>query len=228
MLSKRPELQIISEASDGLEAVYKVEQLQPDLILLDIGLPSLNGIEAARRIRGLVPHSKIVFLTQESSDDLVSEAFRMGALGYLVKTHAGSDLLRALEAVRQGRRFLSRGLLGDVLTPAKIAPSSDLHLHNHQAHFYSDDESRLAVFTAFIESALTAGTAVIVLTTQFHQNSLLQRLQARGVDYSAAMQQGRYITVDAAEFLPALMVNDRIDPVRFLRLTVDLFAAASK
>jgi DNA-binding NarL/FixJ family response regulator len=116
MLGKRAELQIIGEASDGLEAVHKAKELQPDLILLDIGLPSLNGIEAARRICDLAPKSKIVFLSQESSPDIVRGALRLGAMGYVAKSNAGSDLLAAVEAIVQGKQFVSPGLTDQVLT----------------------------------------------------------------------------------------------------------------
>ena len=109
MFSKTPELQVICEVSDGLEAVRKAEELQPDLILLDIGLPGLNGIEAARQIRKLVPQSKILFVSQESSADVIEEALSLGAMGYVVKAHAGSELLVAMEAVREGWRFVSSG-----------------------------------------------------------------------------------------------------------------------
>jgi DNA-binding NarL/FixJ family response regulator len=103
------ELQVICEVSDGLEAVQKAEELQPDLILLDIGLPNLNGIEAARRIRKLSPQSRILFVSQESSADVIEEALGLGAMGYVIKVHAGSELLVAMEAVREGRQFVSRG-----------------------------------------------------------------------------------------------------------------------
>ena len=103
-------LEIVGEVSDGLEATQQAERLQPDLILLDIGLPTLNGIKAARRIHNLVPECKILFLSQESSVDVVDEAFNSGAQGYVVKAHAGSELLAALEAVRQGRQFIGHGL----------------------------------------------------------------------------------------------------------------------
>ena len=99
------QLQIIAEVSDGLEAVQKAEELQPDLILLDIGLPTLNGIEAARRIRKLAPRSKILFLSQESSADVIEEALKFG-VGYVIKTHAGSDLLATIEAMRAGGHFV--------------------------------------------------------------------------------------------------------------------------
>jgi DNA-binding NarL/FixJ family response regulator len=112
VFSQAPELHIVAEVSDGLEAVQKANELQPDLILLDIGLPKLNGIEAARQIRKLVPGSKILFLSQESSPDVVQEAISLGAMGYVVKAHAGSELLAAVEAVRQGRRFVSSGVSG--------------------------------------------------------------------------------------------------------------------
>jgi len=104
------ELQVICEVSDGLEAVQKAEELQPDLILLDIGLPTLNGIEVARQIRKLSPQSKILFVSQESSAEVIEEALSLGAMGYVVKVHAGSELLAAVEAVREGRQFVSSGV----------------------------------------------------------------------------------------------------------------------
>ena len=100
------QFQIIAEVSDGLEAFQKAEELQPDLILLDIGLPTLNGIEAARRIRTLAPRSKILFVSQESSADVIEEALKFGA-GYVIKTHAGSDLLATIEAMRAAGYFVS-------------------------------------------------------------------------------------------------------------------------
>jgi DNA-binding NarL/FixJ family response regulator len=124
-LGKRPELYIICEVSDGLEAVQKAEELQPDLIVLDIGLPTLDGIEAARRIRKLAPKSKILFLSQESHADVVQEALRLGALGYIAKTNAGIELLAAVEAVCQGGRFVGAGLAGHV--PADRQARKDLH-----------------------------------------------------------------------------------------------------
>jgi DNA-binding NarL/FixJ family response regulator len=109
-LSTKPELNIISEVSDGLEAVRKAEELKPDLIVLDIGLPGLNGIEAARRIRKLSPKSTILFLSQESSADIVQEALCLGALGYVVKAHAARDLLIAVETVLRNKQFVSSTL----------------------------------------------------------------------------------------------------------------------
>ena len=101
------DLQVVGEVSDGLEAVQKCVELQPDLILLDISLPSLNGINAARQIRKLVPESKIIFLTQESSADVVQEALSLGARGYVVKIKAASELLTAVEAVLMGKMFVT-------------------------------------------------------------------------------------------------------------------------
>jgi len=111
MLANRPHLQVIGEVSDGLEAVQKALELKPDLILLDIGLPSLGGIEAARQIRKLSPGSKIVFLSQESSPDVVQEAVSLDTCGYVLKAKAGSDLFAAVDAVLDGVRFVSGGLL---------------------------------------------------------------------------------------------------------------------
>jgi DNA-binding NarL/FixJ family response regulator len=107
MFSKTPELQVICEVSDGVEAVRKGEELQPDLILLDVGLPRLNGIEVARQIRKLAPQSKILFVSQESSADVIEEALSLGAMGYVIKARAASELLAAVNAVLEGGKFVS-------------------------------------------------------------------------------------------------------------------------
>jgi DNA-binding NarL/FixJ family response regulator len=109
----QPELQIICKVSDGLEAVQKAEELQPDLILLDIGLPSLNGIEVARQIRKVSPESKILFVSQESSADVVRGALGTGANGYVVKSDAGRELLEGANAVLRGEQFVSNRFSGN-------------------------------------------------------------------------------------------------------------------
>ena len=112
LLAKNADLWVICEVGDGLQAVQRAQELRPDLILMDIGLPGLNGIAAARTILQLTPESKILFLTQETSADLVREVLNVGAHGYVLKSQAGGELLGAIEAVLQGKRFVSGGLAG--------------------------------------------------------------------------------------------------------------------
>ncbi len=109
MLKEHPEYQVIGEASDGQEAVEKSEQLQPDVILLDIGLPKLNGIEAARRICTTASCSAILFVSENQCPDLVQGALSSAVCvrGYVLKSDAGRDLLPALEAVTQHKPFIS-------------------------------------------------------------------------------------------------------------------------
>jgi DNA-binding NarL/FixJ family response regulator len=107
LFQAQPQWQIIAEASDGSEAVHIAAELKPDLILLDISLPKLNGIEATPRIRQLSPSSKIIFLSQHNDLDIVRAALGTGALGYVRKTDAGSELLPAVDAVLRGKQFVS-------------------------------------------------------------------------------------------------------------------------
>jgi DNA-binding NarL/FixJ family response regulator len=242
-LGKRPELQIVGEVGDGLEAVHKAEELQPDLILLDIGLPTLNGIEAALRIRKLSPESKILLTSQESAADVVQEALAFGALGYVVKAHAGKELLAAVEAVLEGRQFVSRGLSGHCFARAmdeqatdpcheEALPSLVLRkaeiTRSHEVEFYSEDAAFVVGFTRFIEASLRIGNAAIVVATEAHRESLLRRLQENGVDVAAALEQGRYVSLDVAETLSTFMVNDLPDPARCLKVAGDLVMEAAK
>jgi DNA-binding NarL/FixJ family response regulator len=158
-LGKRPELQIVGEAIDGLEGVRNAKKLHPDLIVLDIGLPSLNGIEAARRIGKFSPESKILFVSQESSADVVREALSTGARGYIVKTDAGIELLEGVNAVLRGEQFVGRRFSGHDFVGAWHAGASSEYLQSnrscaqrqltmeiarrHNVGFYPDDAGLL-------------------------------------------------------------------------------------
>ena len=105
LLENETQCVTVGEASDGLQAVQKAQELQPDFVLLDLSLPKLNGMEAARRIRKVSPESKIVFLSQEPDPEIVQTALRLGA-GYLLKSDV-KELPTAVHAILEGRKFVS-------------------------------------------------------------------------------------------------------------------------
>jgi len=243
-IQSKAEIQVICEVADGPEAVQKARELQPELILLDIGLPRLNGIEAARQIRNLSPESKILFVSQESSPDIVQAALETGAKGYVVKADVGRELIPALDAVLRGQTYVSKSLSGHGLT--NVPDRSAIHLvemrhgletrreqglqstRHHEVGFYSDDRSLLDGYTRFVGAVLKSGNAAIVVATELHREKLLARLQAYGLDMSATIEQGRYIALDNAETIATFMVNDLPDPVLFSKVTGNLIARTAK
>jgi DNA-binding NarL/FixJ family response regulator len=233
-LQKRPELRIIGHTFDGSEAVRLAQQVQPDLILLDIGLPTLNGIEAARRIREVSPASRILFVSENRCADVAEEALNTGAVGYVVKSDAANELLPAVEAILKGEGFVSASL---GRSPSRHPPTqTDVKTSNtvvetarrHEVAFYSDDLQLLDDATQFIGGTLKAGNAAIVVATDSHRNHLLPRLRAFGLDIGTAIQMGRYIAVDADEALSTFVVNGMPDPTRFMETCGTLILTAAK
>jgi hypothetical protein len=145
-----------------------------------------------------------------------------------------------VEAVLEGRQFVSRGLSGHSFAHATDEQATDpcheeaprslalAFTRSHEVEFYSDDAAFVVGFTRFIEAALEAGKAVIVVATESHRKSLLQRLQEHDVDTIAAVEQGRYVSLDVAETLAIFMVSDLPDPVQFFGVTGDLFTTAAR
>ena len=112
MLLASPQFEVVAEAANGLDAVQKADELKPDLILLDIDLPKLNGFEVARNVRRLSPNSRILFVSANTFPDVARAALNTGASGYVVKFDAAVELLAAIKAVLLGEQYLSRRLAG--------------------------------------------------------------------------------------------------------------------
>lgn len=247
IIVKHTDWHIVGDAADGFEAVQKAGELKPDLILLDIGLPELNGIEAARQLRELVPNSKILFLSGLHDPDIVREALRTGASGYVVKSDVGSELTKAIEAVLRGEQFVSSRAKGYILGDAEDSqtPNGPIRIDNltssaadlqreteinrcHEVQFYSNDALLLARATYFIGAALMAGNAVIVFATKRHRDDLSRELKVQGVEVDDVTQRGAFVSLDAAEVLSTFMVNDQPDPIRFFEAFDKLIASVTR
>jgi DNA-binding NarL/FixJ family response regulator len=224
VLKEREDLEIVGEASDGLEAVQKAKQLQPDLIVLDIGLPKLNGIQAARRLRDLVPQARILFLSEESDRDVIQEGLRLGALGYVRKFNTQRELLPAIDAVLKGKQFVGSGLDYD-FTEDRTEHRVTSH---HDMLVYSDDAVLLDGMLRFIANALNSGNPAIVVATKSHREGLVQRLKKNGFDIDNAIKNGIMILLDAAETLSAFIVNGMPDSIAFFDRLSGLIESAAK
>jgi len=237
-LQRLPQLRIIGEESDGLSALRSAEQLKPDLILLDIGLPKVNGIEAARRIRELSLNSKILFASASRSWDIVEAALATGAGGYIVKADAGKELLPAVDAILRGKQYVSASV-----TAKNAADSTDGHSRDyfeadaplpprnirirHEVDFCPDDSALVNRFGA-IEAALNVGTAVIVIVTHSHHKEILNRFRKSAVDIDAAVERGSYLSVAAADALDAIMEHEMPDATRCSSLVGELVTRVAK
>jgi CheY-like chemotaxis protein len=221
-LEQRAGFRVIGLASDGLEAIQKAQELQPDLILLDVGLPKLNGLEAARQMRKLAPLAKILFISQEFSFDMVETALRLGASGYVHKIRVQSDLLPAIESVLRDKYFVSgvaKGGFGEA--------SIDKPVIHHKVQFYADDAACVQSFTDFTASTIRAGKAAIVIVSDTHRADILKGLSTNGCDVNSAIRSGCLIPLDFNHKLSTLMLNEVVDPAHFFDAAGDLIETAA-
>jgi DNA-binding NarL/FixJ family response regulator len=246
-LAENPALHIVGFAFDGLDAVQKAAELQPELILMDVNLPNLSGISAARRIRDLSLKSKILFVSQNLDLDVVRAALDAGGLGYVVKSSAESELLAAVEEVVLGKTFVSGQFASDDFTgaggaqspiqrpsdesiesAARPSPSDNTLGHCHRVEFYRNDASFLDRCTRFMGAALTNGDSVILVATLSHCDTLRQRLESEGCQVVEAVEQGRYLALEPAYVLSEFLVNGQADSARFITFAGNLIATARK
>jgi DNA-binding NarL/FixJ family response regulator len=223
-LQKYPRWRVVAEARDGLEAVRSAQTLNPDLILLDIGLPGLNGLEAARRILARRRSARILIVTEQHSPDIAEAALEAGARGYLFKMDAGKDLPFAMEAVINGGGFLSSALAPHFSHLLPVRSNG----RRHEVGFFSDEASIVDAYVRFAESGIRAGCPVIVLAGEGRRAHVLQRLEADGVAIDTLIREHRCVQVDADDLLSQIMLDGHPDGERFRKALIPCIANAAR
>ena len=183
LLEVEPNIQVVGEAENGRQAVTKVEQLQPDIAIMDIGMPLLNGIEATRQIRKNSPHTKVIILSMHSHDRYISELISLGASGYLLKDSTGGEIIKAIAAAVKGDTYLSpsisRRVIEDYLSLKKKSPREDLYakLSNRERE----------VFQMIAEGHPTKEVSEILCvspsTVKTHRANIMEKLQINNLSH---------------------------------------------
>ena len=216
---------IVGEAVDGADAIEKAADLRPDLILLDVGLPMVNGIEAARRILAHDPNIKILFVSEHQSWEIAEAALCTGARGYICKSDSGRELSPAMDAIVEGRRFVAARFGGRVVESTN---KRVLNNRRHEALFYSSSESLLDEWASLAEDALNAGATFIVVTFDDRQSRFQAMLEERGVNVARAVRDGRYLRMSVPEAISKWMVKSVPDETRFWSAVTSVMLAAAK
>jgi DNA-binding NarL/FixJ family response regulator len=239
ILEEESTLRVVGEAENGREALQQAQLLRPDLVLLDIGLPLLNGIQVARLIGNSSFRSKILFVSENRRGEIAEEALRTGALGYVVKSQAGTDLLPAIDAVLQGKQFVSAVLRAQDPRETEDV-SGNLALKNvvasfppqnrasrHEVAFYPDDEGLEAGFARVSRATLNVEGTVLIIASEPHRAHIYRRLQLEGVDLEGEIRAGKYIQGDVAQTLRNLMVGDLPSPLPCAQLVSEVIRKAA-
>ena len=188
------EFDVVATVTDGRKALEAVPLLDPDVIVLDISMPGLNGFQTAEELKRVGSRARIVFLTMHEDDGFVSKAIRCGAMGYVVKTHASSDLSPALHYALAGRRSLPS------LTPLVMTG-----VDAHAVQFCGDDKTGLDGAAAVLSSALHRGDTVATVLIESNGGAIALRMKERGWNLADLRKQGRYVAFDAEEVATRIM-----------------------
>jgi CheY-like chemotaxis protein len=210
---KDPAWTLVALASDGLDAVQQAAAHQPEVILLDIGLPSLDGLEVAQRILKRHPTVAILFVTALNSVEIAKAALAIGARGYILKPNAPNELLAAMHAIAQGGRFIGAGL----------GSLSESRIVSHDVGFYTDESLLIDEYARVAGPALENGHTFMVATCAARREHLRDRLSKNGVDVERALREDRYREVDPSTMIDGVIVDGSIDERRFWTLANSLF-----
>jgi DNA-binding NarL/FixJ family response regulator len=181
LVKSLPQFEMCGEATDGREAVQKAKELRPDIVIIDIGMPQLNGLDATRQIMRDRPNTKVLVLTMHDSEQVVREVLEAGARGYLLKSDAGRDLVSALEALQLNKTFFTTKISEMVLAsflnsrPMEATPGNHLGLTSREREVIQ----LVAEGKSTKEVAVTLGLSV--KTADTHRSNLMRKLGVHSV-----------------------------------------------
>ena len=184
-------------ATDGRQALDTARQVSPDLIVLDVNMPGLDGFQTKRALEQAGSRAPVVFLSGLDADEVVIEAIKRGGRGYVVKAHLARDLASAIDQVLSGRLFV----------PSLTSMFELANGTGHGMQLYDDLDSFLDGLAAFFDRALRRGDATCVIATEDVREGLGRRLQALGWDVGGPSRHTRYMVIDAADALKRCMRN---------------------
>lgn len=223
VLDRLPNMRVVGETADGAEAVRLAHDLSPDLVLLDVGLPSMSGIEAAERIMARNRHARILFASNYSEWDIIDAALRTGARGYMLKTAAAQELQPAVTKIANGGWFIAPARGG---RPIEAGLPRDAR--SHRAVFYTDAAQQHDEYARFVADALAAGRAVLGCVDTDCRSQLQQRLHSMGVGLDAEVANGRFLALDIPELMSAFMEGDRVVDEKFYGAALPMLLGAAR
>lgn len=204
---------VVGVATDGQAALESARQAEPDLIVMDVGMPRLDGFQAVRALRRTPSQAKVVFLSMHESDEYIVEAFECGGQGFVLKTRVQADLASALDQVLAGRLFVPS--LKSLFHVADGASGHALQLHR-------DGDAFLDGLGDFFHLALQRGDATCLIATEPVRAGVGARLRERGWDLDGSSHGGRHLVVDAGEAIDRFMRDDSPDPDRLAEIAEEL------
>lgn len=170
---------LVGTAADGRALLAGAEELKPDLVLADISLPLLNGLDAARQLKKVMPDAKVIFLTMHADQGFVTEAFRAGASGYVLKQAAASELLFAIQEVLKGRTYISP-IVAQHLVERAVSPAETAAAQGFAGHLTARQREVVQLIAEGRSTKEIAGTLHIsIKTVEFHKTRIIQQLGVR-------------------------------------------------
>lgn len=171
LLETQPDLEVVGEAKTGREAIDKARTLRPDIVVMDVSMPELNGIESTRQICDELPHTKVIGLSMHKDAVYVREILRAGARGYLLKDSEDEDLLRAIRAVHRGEAYLSPAISDAVLTDYRKHVSNPIDLLTSR-----EREILTMVAEGKANKEIATALNLSVYTVESHRGSVMEKL----------------------------------------------------
>jgi DNA-binding NarL/FixJ family response regulator len=180
LLESHPEWEVCAEASDGREAVEYASRLKPDIFLLDIGMPNLNGLDAARQILAMTPDARILILTVHDSEQMVREVLAVGACGFLLKSDAGRDLLAAVEALQRRRTFFTSSV-AQLMLEGYLRPNEKGDASRQCVLTPREREVIQLVAEGKTTKEVATALSLSVKTAETHRTNLMRKLDLHSV-----------------------------------------------